>query len=125
MTAAADAIPAAAARIAQLGASAGLQQDACFQLQVAVSEALNNIVEHALAGASIAPVEIRCRTTPQCFEVTTRDHGRPMPALPAPEFPDAHAESSRGWPIIFSWVDSVEYQALADGNILTLKKNLP
>ena len=125
MTAAAEAIPATAERIASLGATAGLDRGACFQLQVAVTEALNNIVQHALADAPASPVKIRCRVANGFFEVTTFDRGLPMPALPDREFPPAAAESSRGWPIIFSWVDDIEYHARADGNTLTLRKNLP
>ena len=125
MAASAEQVPLAAQRIARLGATAGLDAQACFQLQVVVTEVLNNIVQHALPGDSSAAVEIRCGVGNGGFEVTTMDHGLPMRFPPTREFPEADAESSRGWPIVFSWVDHVDFSTRAGGNVLTLRKNLP
>jgi len=125
MAASAERIPATAQRIARLGATAGLDAQACFQLQVVVTEVLNNIVQHALRGDSSASVEIRCGVGNGGFEVTTVDHGLPMQFPPTRNFPETQAESSRGWPIIFSWVDHVDFSTRGDGNVLTLRKNLP
>ncbi|MGB5438992.1 MAG: fused response regulator/phosphatase [Gammaproteobacteria bacterium] len=124
MTAVATDIPGTAERIAGLGASAGMDDLACFQVKVVMAEVLNNIVNHASPASNAETIEIHYRFDYDHFEVTTRDHGKPFDNQPTHEFPHARAESGRGWPIILNWMDSVEYQSHSGCNHLTLKKTL-
>ncbi len=117
-------IPEAIEAISQIGTLMGLAPQACFEIQVALTEALNNIVEHALAGSHRQCITIACRKSDEYFEVSMTDHGRPISDHPAYEFPDEDKESGRGWPIIFNWTDHVEYNHDRGRNHLTLKKRL-
>jgi sigma-B regulation protein RsbU (phosphoserine phosphatase) len=124
MNAVATEIPGTAERIASLGATAGLDDQACFQIKVVMAEVLNNVVNHASPARNAETIEIHCQIDIDHFEVTTRDHGKPLDIQPTHEFPQVYTEGGRGWPIILNWMDSVEYQSQAGCNLLTLKKSL-
>jgi len=124
MQAMAKSIPATTEHIASLGATAGLDEKACFQLRVVLAEVLNNILNYALPAQSREQIEIRCRVAEGSFEVTTLDKGKPIEVQPKHNFPDARTEGGRGWPIILSWMDSIEYRSEPGCNELTLKKSL-
>lgn len=117
-------IPEAIEFISQIGTVMGLTQQACFEIQVALTEALNNIVEHALPGSHEERITIDCRKSDEYFEVNLKDCGRPISTNPTYHFPDEADEGGRGWPIIFRWTDHVEYNHDRGWNHLTLKKRL-
>lgn len=119
-----DAVPEASARIARFGAQAGLSELACFQIQVVVAEALNNIVHHGMTDESHGTIEIQCGVVAMDFEITIQDRGMALDILPSDRFPDGRAESGRGWPIMVHWADAVEYHAAGAHNELTLRKRL-
>lgn len=118
----AAAISGMAERVAQFGTTSGLDSQACFQVQVIVTEALNNIVCHGLEESTTTSIKIRCRTLPSALEITIYDSGRPLESVPGTAFPNAQAEHGRGWPIIMAWADHVQYRALTSHNELTLSK---
>jgi serine/threonine-protein kinase RsbW len=120
----AEEIPEAAELVARFAASAGLDKQACFQIQVVVAEALNNIVDHGLDGEGSDSVHIHCGVVEDDLEINIRDEGRPYDQLPSQRFPDGRAEGGRGWPIIVSWADSIEYRSARGRNELTLRKTL-
>lgn len=122
---AAEAIPDTAEWVARFGAGAGLDRRSCFQIQVVVAEALNNIVEHGHAASADGVIRVRCAVVGHDLEITIRDDGRPFDRLPSERFPAAQAEGGRGWPIIVNWADSIEYRCAAEHNELTLRKTLP
>jgi anti-sigma regulatory factor (Ser/Thr protein kinase) len=124
MPALAGRIPDTVGRVARFGASAGCDEEACFQVQVMVAEALNNIVCHGLPEDAPRSVAIHCTTTEAGLEIMIRDHGLPLDQLPNAAFPDARAEHGRGWPIIREWADSIEYRSTPNHNDLTLIKRL-
>lgn len=124
MPALAGRIPDTVGRVARFGASAGYDEEACFQVQVMVAEALNNIVCHGLPGDTAGSIAIHCATTEAGLEITIRDNGLPLDRTPNAAFPDARAEHGRGWPIILEWADSVEYRSTPGHNDLKLIKRL-
>ena len=120
-----DRIPDAAERVARFGARAGCDKEACFQVQVMVAEALNNIVCHGLREDADGSIEIHCGIVEAGLEIRIRDHGLPLDRLPSSPLPEALAEHGRGWPIIREWADSIEYRSTPGRNDLTLTKRLP
>jgi anti-sigma regulatory factor (Ser/Thr protein kinase) len=89
-----------------------------------MAEVLNNIINHASPAENAEAKEIHCRFDYDHFEITTRDHGKPIDIQPTHDFPHGHTEGGRGWPIILNWMDSVEYQSRDGWNHLNLKKTL-
>ena len=124
LSAAARQVPATAERVASFGARSGLNAQACFQVKTIVAEALNNIVCHGFVDAEVASIELHCGTAGDALAITIVDNGLSLSHLPDHRFPDGYAGNGRGWPIIFSWADSVEYQSMSDRNELTLTKRL-
>lgn len=118
-------IPEAIEIITRIGSVMGLTSRRCFEMQVALAEALNNIVEHALPGNHREKIFIDCQKSGNYFEVNLSDRGNPISTNPDYRFPEHDEEGGRGWPIIFRWMDQVEYNHDRGWNHLTLKKSLP
>ncbi|RMH49059.1 MAG: ATP-binding protein [Alphaproteobacteria bacterium] len=115
-----------AARIASAGA---LPCDLVEDLKLVLSEALNNVVEHAYAGD--APdgeaIAIAMELGERGLTLTIRDRGRPMPdGLPKPELPsipaqtEALPEGGFGWSLIHLICTDVTYRRDGDENVLRL-----
>ncbi len=105
----------------------GLSEDICGNVEIALAEALNNIVEHAYADIS-GTVEITGEIKKQRLLLDLRDHGHPMPelALPKGNLPDHEValedlpEGGFGWFLIHSLTMKLLYNRQADGNCLTM-----
>lgn len=104
----------------------GIRDDDLWTLELILAEALNNVTEHAYAGAS-GPVELEVeqRAGGLCCRVS--DHGRPMPdddapnpPLPVIEPPDHLPEGGFGWHIIRSLTADLTYRRLEGCNTLTM-----
>ncbi|VAV91986.1 Serine-protein kinase RsbW [hydrothermal vent metagenome] len=104
-----------------------LSEDICGNVEIALAEALNNIVEHAYADIT-GTVEISGEIKKQRLLLDLRDHGRPMPdlALPKCTLPDHEValedlpEGGFGWFLIHSLTMKLLYNRMADGNCLTM-----
>ncbi|MDH3538164.1 MAG: ATP-binding protein [Gammaproteobacteria bacterium] len=118
-------IPEAIEMITQTGSVVGLTSRMCFEMQVALAEALNNIVEHALPDNRKEKIFIDCQKNGNYFEINLCDRGNPISTNPDHRFPEHDEKGGRGWPIIFRWMDQVEYNHARGWNHLTLKKALP
>lgn len=114
-----------AERVVCVAATVGLDEQDCMQLRMAFGEVLNNLIQHASCDDQGALVDIRILTARNALELAVTDRGKPMAMPPRREFPDPEVEGGRGWPIILSCVDSVEYVVASGVNILTLRKFLP
>lgn len=107
----------------------GLLEDQCGIVEIAVAEALNNIVEHAYAPVCAGPLRLRVwrNTDRLCIEL--RDNGAPMPGLLLPDahLPDATGpletlpEGGFGWFLIHDLSDSLHYSRIGTENQLTLE----
>ncbi len=99
---------------------AGFSAEACFRIKVVIAEAINNIINYANPAH---PVSVGCQYIENKQELTIEiiDSGEAFDFIPGYEFPECEAESGRGWPIIFSWMDSVSHLRQGQENHLTMK----
>lgn len=104
----------------------GLTELETHNLELAVAEAVNNAILHGCRHLAEAEIRVTARCLPGAMVIERRDPGIPIAALPESyAMPDPLAESGRGWPLIYSAVDLVEYRTEDGINILTLTKYLP
>ena len=93
------------------------------RFEIAVIEALNNVVLHA-GLAPDALIEVTCSQTGDSTTVTIADEGRPAAAetfaVSAHLPDDPLEESGRGIALIQSCADSVDYRRVGDRNELHL-----
>ena len=103
----------------------GFNTEECFHIEVVLAEVINNIVEHALLDRPDEFIKIRCSAVKTMLVIEVLDNGKPLLTVPKDTLPDWDAESGRGWPIIYSWMDEVTYCHSNHQNQLVLKKSLP
>jgi len=106
----------------------GLDAKAVYAVQMAVDEAVTNIIEHAYGGEGRGTIECTCHLAGDGLTVTLRDHGRPFDpvSVPTPDL-DADLESRRvgglGLYFIRQLMDEVRFDFLpGSGNVLTMVK---
>ena len=117
--------------VVEAAENAGLDERAVYHCQMAVDEALTNIIEHgySLHGDN-SQIEITCRTDSDRFLITIiddspafnpLDHESPDPSAPL------NMREPGGWGIYFirRLMDNVTYERVGNRNHLTLMKNLP
>jgi serine phosphatase RsbU (regulator of sigma subunit)/anti-sigma regulatory factor (Ser/Thr protein kinase) len=109
-------------RVLEFLRSDGLEEEFLSACELALVEACNNAVEHAVPSGerdSIA-VEVVCGTEVICFRVEDHTQGFDWPELP--ELPPDDAEHGRGIFLIHSLMDSVEYLRGRTHNLLVMRK---
>ena len=112
-------------QVAHYCTAIGFNEQACFAIQIAMAEALNNIIEHALSEHPQEHIKVHCHLQQSTLVIELFDNGKALNKLPDGALPDWQAESGRGWPIIFSIMDEVHHRYHNQQNHLTLKKQLP
>lgn len=93
------------------------------EVQIALTEAVNNVVEHAYAGSAPGEVLIRGELYSERLWISIRDAGAPFPSgeLPAGQPADIDVatedlpEGGFGWFLIRELASQVQYER-ADGN---------
>ena len=110
----------ALARIAASGPMAALSDDHRATAEIVLAEVLNNIAEHAYAGAA-GDIAISLCATPAGLDCQLSDHGREMPGgsppmgtLPKEECP----EGGFGWYLIRLLTQDLGYQRRHGQNLL-------
>ena len=99
-----------------------------MQLQVALDEALSNVVKYAWpdGGEHEAIVEIVIEG--ECVRIRIKDDGLPFDprqaAAPSADAPKRR-KGGRGIAMIRQLVDQIDYLRTQDQNMLTLSKNVP
>lgn len=107
--------------------ASGLNEDAVFQVQLAVDEACSNIIKHAYGGEGQGQIECTCRAEPRELTMILRDRGRPFDLDSVPD-PDIHAgleerqTGGLGVYLIRKLMDEVHLECTETGNVLTLVK---
>jgi len=110
-------------------AALALTTDEASNVELVLAEALNNVVEHALAGSrGQTQIEIRLRHDAAGLHITIVDFGQPMPAGKAPRgrAPNVEVdlgdmpEGGFGWFMIQTLAESVGYARTENANHLTL-----
>ncbi len=97
-----------------------------FKLQIAVEEALVNIIQHGHKDSN-GTIELTTDSKdPHLFFLQIRDQGIEFNPLATPKrnLEEIKEEGGRGIPLILGLFDSVEYSFKARTNILTLKHPL-
>ncbi len=116
--------------VVEAAEQAGLDERAVYHCQMAVDEALTNIIEHGFAYHDDgSEIEIACQAEPDRFVVTIADtspafnpllHEAPDPSEPL------DSREPGGWGIYFirKLMDDVSYERANDRNLLTLVKRI-
>lgn len=108
---------------------AGFSDQAAFEVELSVVEAVNNAIKHAYC-ESPGKVEVSLELTPGTLNIKVTDAGRAMPQeflQPAglqDEAAPTLADSGRGLFIIHSLMDQVSYVTAGGKNTLSLTRNL-
>jgi len=106
-----------------------LSEDEAGTVELVLAEALNNIIEHALAATNgQTSIEIRGECIPVGLNLSVIDQGSPMPAGKAPigSAPDIDVadadmpEGGFGWFMIQTLAQEVRYERIGESNHLTL-----
>lgn len=108
--------------------SMGLSEARTNDVQIALSEAVNNVVEHAYAGVAPGDVRIRCKLNNNQLWVNIHDAGMPLPdeRLPAGKPVDLSVptadlpEGGFGWFLIRELTTQIQYERQSGNNQLSL-----
>lgn len=98
------------------------------EVQIALAEAVNNVVEHAYAGKAPGDVRIRCSLEPERLWINITDAGAPFPEGQLPEgklvdldvAPQDLPEGGFGWFLIRELTSDIHYERNAGNNQLSL-----
>ena len=121
-----DEIPGISAVIEDMMQECTFSDDAILDLQLAVEEAITNIILHGYRGAS-GEVEVEIQVTEKIAEVHITDHAPPFDPLSVPD-PDRVSDLSErhtgglGIYLMRQVVDEVRYKYVDGKNVLTLIK---
>ena len=106
----------------------GLPPVAAGNVEIAFTEAVNNIVEHAYDGCTRHKIAVRARLSRTELELRLVDNGRPLPGGHVPRRPDLDLDRPRdalpeggfGWTMIQQLTGHIRYQRRSGRNVLTL-----
>ena len=106
-----------------------LSEEDAGNLELALAEVLNNIVEHAYAGRSPGCVHLVVTRESAAVFCRVEDDGHPMPGLRLPEGAIAPvadriedmAEGGWGWAMIRALTFDLDYQRYTDHNSLSFR----
>jgi serine/threonine-protein kinase RsbW len=125
----------AACAVNALGRLGGLVPERADEVELAVVEALNNVVEHAYGLRPDQSIEVTVELDPEGLAVEILDQGRAAepgylekPRLESLDFDETDiaglAESGRGSALLHLLLDEVRYRTEAGGNRLRLVKRI-
>jgi phosphoserine phosphatase RsbU/P len=110
-------------QVCQTADPAGREEDLQYHLELAVTEAVANVMKHAYGGQTDQPISLSAAVKPGCITLTIRHQGLPFdPATAAPPAFDGSKEGGFGLFIIRKLMDEVSYSSEPDGNRITLIK---
>ncbi len=110
----------------------GLSREQRTGIEIALAEAVNNVVEHAYADMEAGPVVISARLTQDGLELRISDQGRALPEQCLPTGIPANVsgplatlpEGGFGWYLIRTLTRDVCYRRESDSNLLILTFDL-
>lgn len=97
------------ARIKALCFENGLDEMSSYQVQTAVTEAINNSIIHAYDNQPGHMVSLEWTLQDQTIRIEVSDRGKRLLKVPPDIEPSPEAESGRGWWIMRRWMDQVDY----------------
>ena len=103
----------------------GVEAQVSFELQLAVQEALTNVVRHAYAGRDAGALSLEAGVEDRDIVVRIADTGEPFDPTAQPD-PDVGGARSSGYGLflIRQIVDRIDYERQGDRNLLTLRRSL-
>lgn len=123
-------IPIATQYVRGLAEVAGFSEKKIFEIEVAVEEAVSNVIQHAFASTDEAEFSITCEQQSPGFTITIKDQGIPFDPNSIPVFaPDnddiAVPTQGLGWFLMNKYMDEVVFNNLGlEGKELQLTKYL-
>lgn len=114
--------------VAQFAEQAELDHRSKYAVQLAVTEAIENIIQHAYGGEGRGEIECACAVDHEGLTVILRDWGEPFDpeSVPTPDFDVALDELDNhgaGLILIKKSMDEIEYSQEASGiNVLRMRK---
>jgi serine/threonine-protein kinase RsbW len=108
---------------------AGIDDQTCYDLELAVDEACTNIITHGYAGMNPGSIILTLKLGRSQVVVNLTDFGHPFEPSRAP-VPDVEAGledrpiGGFGLFFIYQTMDEIRYQTTEDGNCLTFIKRL-
>ena len=113
-------------KVEHFAASVGFAVECCDAVGLALNEALANVIRHAYGGAKDRPIEISARFGDGELRLSIRDWGTPFDpqTLPQPKSGASKLLKPGGLGLLCMGrlMDSVQYQRLSDGMLLTMVK---
>lgn len=114
-------------------AGAGISHEIRENVQIVLTEIVNNVVEHAYQGASAGPIGIEYRISIAALHITVTDRGRGFPGGVLPDNGEIDLTCPRaslpeggfGWPLIRRLTSHIIYVRNRGQNRLDLWFNLP
>ncbi|MFO1352822.1 MAG: anti-sigma regulatory factor [Gammaproteobacteria bacterium] len=113
-----------AAAVRGLCAAAALTKVDIDRLELGVVEALNNAIIHAYKDQPGGEIRLLWTQEEDMLRIHISDQGQSMRFPPDGHLPGPEAENGRGWFIIQSCVDQLEYGSERGVNTVTLTKRL-
>ena len=116
--------------VQQLCALVSMSEIDAYQVQLAIVEAVNNIIKHAYGHAPGNMVEVGISLYPNRLVFELADRGKPLPELAQPTLDfdpdnlDSVPEGGMGMFIIHSVMDEVSCKTENGQNVQTFVKNL-
>lgn len=108
--------------------SAEVEDQACYDIKLAVDEACTNIIQHGYAGMEPGSIVLSVQSGPRQFVVRLTDFGHPFEPCepPAPDAATLRQGDTGGFGLLFIYrsMDSVSYDAVAGCNTMTMVKRL-
>jgi serine/threonine-protein kinase RsbW len=115
--------------IVQQAKEAGLDEADIYAVDLAVDEAITNIIEHAYGGEGIGNIQCTCQVKEDGLTITLRDFGRPFnpEEVPAPNIKARLKDLRSGGAGLFlirKMMDEVRFEFdPSTGNLLTMVKH--
>ncbi len=103
-------------------AEQGLVAEVAFQFSVCLAEVLNNIEEHGYGEETPGPIALLCRVQEDAVTCEVHDQATEVETAPEGSLSPGDVEDGRGWFILRSWMDRVEYVPAVSGNRLRMVK---
>ncbi|MCP3670460.1 MAG: ATP-binding protein [Gammaproteobacteria bacterium] len=117
-------VSAACTWLTRLFALPDLSETARYQVETCMVEGINNAILHAYGGEGGHDISISYKLADDFLQLKICDSGRAMHKEQTVGLPASESETGRGWFIIQSWMDSVDYHSDSAGNILIMKRHL-
>ncbi len=109
---------------AEQARAAGYGEQDVLALEIALAEALSNVVRHAYRGEDRHEVVVELDVSRDALRVSVTDHGRPFdPSTRGDPYPDEPGDGGYGLQLIDDVMDEVTRRATPDGTVLTLVKH--